>query len=201
MKRSKILAAVVAAAMAVMVLLGASTASATVLCETETFPCSAVYPKGTELKADLTSPSIFEKPNGAEFSRCGKETLVASVANAGGPSTRVMATLNALEFSECTGYSKTVLKTGSLEIEQIPFTNDGTVRATEMEFTFELFGLVHCKWRATSLNLGVLHGGSDPTLNVTLPLEPLSICNGSEYSHWTTTFTLTTPSPLYVKER
>jgi hypothetical protein len=199
MKHLKMLGAAAAAAVALMALLGGSTASATVLCKTETNPCSAVYPAvTTEFKADLASAqSIFELADEEhlEFSRCSKETFTASISNAGSWFSTVVAPVTALEFSECVGFTKSVT-IGSLEVHSIAETNDGTVTVSELEITVNLAG-VDCKWRATNADLGILEGGSDPTLKINLVLARNSACYPESLGRWTATFTFT--SPIYVE--
>lgn len=200
MKDLKMLGAAAAAAMALIGLLGGGTASATVLCKTETNPCSAVYPgEGkTELKADLVSAqSIFEltDPEHLEFSRCPKETFTASISKAGNLFSTVVAPVTALEFSECVGFTKAVT-IGSLEIHSIPETNNGTVTVSELEITVNVSG-ADCKWRAANADLGILEGGSDPTLKINVVLARNSFCYPELLGRWTATFTFT--SPIYVE--
>lgn len=199
MKHLKMLGAAVAAALVLMALLGGGTASATVLCKTETNPCSSVYPgEGTtELKADLVSEqSIFELTDAknTELSWCSEETITASISNAGGLFSKVVAPVTALEF-KCAGFTK-VVTAGSLEFQSIVGTINGTVTVSELEITLNVSG-ADCKWRVTNADLGTLEGGSDPTLKINLVLARNSICYPEFLGRWTATFTFT--SPIYVE--
>jgi len=179
-------------------LLGGSTASATVLCKTETNPCGSIYPLGTTLKGDLTSPfSILELTNfeNTEINRCAKETMTATVSNPGSLTSTAIAS-GALVYSECVGYEKVAVKFGPLEIHSIPGTTNGTVTAGEVEWTVNVAG-VDCKWRTTNADLGTLKGGAAPTLEIKLLMARNSICWPELMTRWTATFTFT--SPIYVE--
>jgi len=192
------LGAAAATSLALMALLGGGSASASVLCKTETNPCSAVYPEKTALKADLISKqSIIEltNPENTELTRCGKETLTATIANPGSLTSTVTATAG-LEYSECVGLAKVALKTGPLEIHYIPGTKNGTVTASEIEWTVNVGG-ADCKWRTSNADLGTLIGGADPTLEIKLLMARNSICYPELMARWTATFTFT--SPIYVE--
>jgi hypothetical protein len=197
MKHLKAQAAAVAAAMTLIALLGASTASSNVLCKTATNPCSSAYPEKTALKADLTSKqSILEltTSENTELTRCGKETLTATITNPGTVATNVIAA-GGLEFSECVGFTKVAVKTGPLEIRSIPGTVNGTIMAGEVEWTVNVVG-ADCKWRTTNADLGTLIGGADPTLEVKL-LFPSGFCYPESMLRWTASFTFT--NPIYVE--
>ncbi|MGN6216564.1 MAG: hypothetical protein ACTHN7_06355 [Solirubrobacterales bacterium] len=205
MKHLKMLGAAAAAAMALMAFLGGGTASATVLCGTETSPCSAIYPgEGTTtLSAHLASKNSIlelvrnETGETTELSRCPVETLTASVINAGGAFSTVVASAG-LESSECVGPSKTVVAFGTLEIHNIPGTTNGTVTAEAVEFTVNVSG-VDCKWRASNVDLGTLKAGKDPELAINILLARNSLCYPEYLLRWTATFTFTSPTPLYVE--
>ncbi|HET9592171.1 MAG TPA: hypothetical protein VFP17_04575 [Solirubrobacterales bacterium] len=197
MKHLKMLGAATAAALTLVALLGGATASANVLCKTETNPCGATYPEKTALKADLISKkSILElsTAENTELSRCGKETLTATITNPGTVATNVTAA-GGLEFSECEGFTKVAVKSGPLEIRSIPGTVNGTVMAGEIEWTVNVAG-ADCKWRTTNADLGTLVGGADPTLEVKL-LFPPAFCYPELMLRWTATFTFT--NPIYVE--
>jgi len=198
MKNLKMLGAAAVAAVTLVALVGGSTASATVLCKTETNPCGSVYPLSTVLKADLSSPlSILELTNfeNTELDRCGKETMTATITNPGSLTSTAFASAG-LEYSECVGYEKVAVKFGPLEIHSIPGTVNGTVTAGEVEWTVNVAG-VDCKWRTTNADLGTLKGGADPTLEIKLLMARNSICWPELMTRWTATFTFT--NPIYVE--
>ena len=181
----------------------ASSASATVLCKTATNPCGSIYPAKTQLEANLTfGESIFELSSGFIFSVCKEEALSAAISNPGGPSTSVTASVNGLKFVKCEGFAKTVLKFGSLKINHIPGTHNGTVVVDEAEWTFIVPGEVDCRWGINNGTVGVLTGGSNPVLHVHMTMPRLFgfPCYGYEEEvRWTSSFTFTAPTPLYVE--
>jgi hypothetical protein len=197
MKRVMIPGAAIAAALMMVAVLGATSASAVVLCKTATNPCTSVYPLETKLTADLVGKSIFERTEvEQEVQRCEKGTLSASTKTQG-TGTPVLATVTGLTLSECVGWSLTVLKPGTLEIRSILGTANGTVTWSGAELTFEALGL-DCRYGVNNLDLGTLTGGTDPTLNINLAFPRVSECPAAA-TRWTASFTFTTPSPLYVE--
>jgi hypothetical protein len=198
MKHLKLFGPALAAAIAMLALVGGGTASATVLCKTATNPCTSAYPLETKLTADLVGKSIFERTNiEMEVTRCEKGTLSASTKTQG-TGTPVLAPVTALTLSECVGSPMTVVKPGTFEIRSIAGTNNGTVTWSGAELTFEWIG-VDCLYAVNNLDLGTLTGGTDQILKVDLvfPRAPGPECISP--TRWTASFTFTTPSPLYVE--
>jgi hypothetical protein len=198
MKRALISGGAVAATLIAVAVLGAASASATVLCKTATNPCTSAYPLETSLTADLVGKSIFERTEvEQEITRCEKGTLGASTKTQG-TGTPVLAPVTGLTLTECVGSPMTVLKPGTLEIRSIPGTHNGTVTWSGAELTFEWIG-VDCLYAINNLDLGTLTGGTDQVLKVNLafPRAPGPLCAAA--TRWTASFTFTTPSPLYVE--
>lgn len=201
MKRALSCGGALAAALIAIAVMGAGSASATVLCNTATNPCVSVYPVETALSADQSSKNsileLVKSGESTELSRCSGEKLAASISNAGSALSPVVASAT-LEPGECEGPPKTTLKFGPLEINHIEGTNDGTVTAGAVEFTVNVSGL-DCKWNASNVNLGTLKGGSDHLLEVNILMARNSICYPEYLLRWTATFTFTSPSTLYVE--
>jgi hypothetical protein len=210
MKYVKMLGLAAVAAMALMAFVGASSASATVLCKTTGSPqpgettgttCAAgwAYSSGQEIHAV----------------NVGNVTLDAKFKNITCTSSTVKGTTNAeegtplggpegtLTFGGC-NCTVTVLHAGTLTIEWIPDSHNGTLRSTGNETTTicTVLGLpVHCTYVTNNTHVGVLAGGTDPTFTASAHI-PVDEANSDgvcpEESTWTATYTVTTPQPLYI---
>jgi hypothetical protein len=176
MKFIKMLGLVAAAAMAAMALVGASSASATVLCKvapTENkCPAGSTYGAGTVIKgttevATLTSP--------AGNVTCHSETE-AKTANAGGAAETVKGEITALSFNNCV---LDPLKTEcTVETNNLPYnaevhwtsgTNNGTLTVEKHAgggnpgATVTCAGVIECTFSNTLFNLPVT-GGNPATV-------------------------------------
>src|SRR5881227_2620158 len=95
-----------AAAMALMGLIGSGTASATELCSTNTSPCTGTkYSSGTTVTAQLKSGTSAVLTNSISNETCKKSTLDMTTTSSGGSGVSVGATMpkvSGMTFSECT---------------------------------------------------------------------------------------------------
>src|SRR6478752_1498045 len=112
MKYAKTLGLAAVAAAALMVFLGASTASATVLCATEPVegspatkgtvcPANFAYPAGTEFHAVLDPGTVSKTTSETFNSECKKSTIKGKTENEGSATETVGITVEALTFEEC----------------------------------------------------------------------------------------------------
>jgi hypothetical protein len=199
MKRLSILMGVLTAALLTLGL-GASSASATVLCKSATNPCTGgTYGKGTVIEATLKSSSSY--PFGAM--NCTEGSMKGEVTNPGGEGTDVVGTFSSVSFSGCGESSTlTVLKPGTFKIKS-PSGGNGTLVWEGFEMTIKPSG-IHCIYsgfgETTTLSL---KGGETASLvasNAVLPRTGGSFVCGSR-AEWTAEYTVTAPKPLYVAEK
>ena len=138
MRYLKMLGLAAVAAAALFAILGAGSASATVLCSTTAEPCPAgqKWPVGTTL--DWSVPSgkqiALVDTEGGELDKCSTSTLQWTITNAGSATTTVTGENEGTTWGSCTFPTKT-LTLGKTEIHKIAGTSNGTV--TE-EGTFEV---------------------------------------------------------------
>jgi hypothetical protein len=202
----KRLGLVVAASAALSALLGAGTASATVLCDSalSTSGCTTTsnqYPAGTEIAAGLISGSsaILETTGGTTLVTCSGSGIAGKTSNAGSSTETVKAQISSLSWSGCTQTVKTLVL-GELEVHHIAGTDNGTVTGKSTQVTVNgIFGESCVYGTGAASDLGTLRGGALPqiTVNTILPL----ISGGAfcpKEARWTVTYTITKPTPLYV---
>ena len=201
------LAAVVAAAL--MAFVGASSASATVLCKTTptagTCPPGQAYEAGTEIHA--VNVGTVKLDTTFKNVECSGSTVKGVTSNEGGPTETVTGpeASAALTFTGC-NCTVNVLKPGTLEIHLIEGTNNGTLTSNGAEVTVScstLFGTVHCIYETTNDSIGDLTASATSTSaaifhsTAVINRKPTAaIC--SEESTWTATYEVTSPKPLYV---
>jgi hypothetical protein len=217
MKYVKMLGLAAVAAAALMAFVGASSASATVLCKVEgtgtptgtTCPAEKAYPAGTEIHAVNTSTAILE---GEPFNiECKKSTVKGKTNNEGSATETVSGPIEVLTFEECGTSTVTVLKKGTLEIHWInpvdeggkeTGSHDGTLTASGQEVTTEtstIFGKVHCIFVTQNADLGTLKGGNPASFTANAIISKIStnaLC--PEPGRWTASYEVTTPKPLFV---
>jgi hypothetical protein len=104
MKYVKMLGLAAIAAMALSAVAGASTASATELCSTNTSPCSGtMYPVGTEIKAELKAGGAGAViTNNITNWTCKKSAISGKTTTTGSATETVLGQITALTFTECT---------------------------------------------------------------------------------------------------
>ena len=160
MKYVKVLGLAAVAAMALMAFLGASTASATVLCKTQlTSGCAAAgwaYPSGTLISASLEASATLETTGGTPIVTCETGLVEGSTTNAGSSADTVDGNLSKLEFGGCTR-TVDVLNKGSLEVHWISGTDNGTVTSKSAEVTINTpFGNCVYGTAATGTHIGTI---------------------------------------------
>jgi len=200
------LAAIVAAAM--MAIVGAGTASATVLCKTNTTPCGSIYPAGTELHAVLESgtKATLKPETEIATTTCEESTVLADIEKAGSKEETVKGPITTLTFGKCNNTVK-VLKPGTLELHWIPGTMNGTLTASgfEVEVVASLVKCVYAGSITSGLTLtgGVITPGNKATLDVVNAKVPLKsgfegLCGKNGI--WNGVYEVTSPAPLWVAE-
>jgi hypothetical protein len=205
MKNLKMLGLLAVAAAALMALIGASTASATVLCKNnlKTSSCSEPYAAETFLHGVLEGTTTFEMTNAEVLGTCTQSTFQMRVENAGGAETPVSGPIPSFTWGikgeGCNQITET-LRNGRLEITHISNTDDGTVKGINTEVTLAIFGTDCIYGMGTGTDIGTLTGGSPATLDVNAVLneqEPKRFLCPDDI-RWTGSYEVTSPSPLYV---
>jgi hypothetical protein len=212
MKYAKILGLAAIAAMAIMAFVGASSASATVLCKTTLVEgCAAAkwdYPAGTEIHAVLvenTEAKLENLSGSTIYAHCSESTLQGTTANTGSSTETVSGSGVVTWGAKNVGCSTTVdtLENGTLEVHYGE-KGDGVVTGKGVVVTVELFG-VTCAYgtAATGTKLGTLtepaSSTADTVIDANAEVEKKSggfLCPSE--TRWTAEYTITSPVPLYV---
>lgn len=188
-----VLAAVFAVALMVA---GAGTASATVICKTKTSPCGSPYPKGTVFKSELTPGTTAVLKAGFATFECTEGHGTVETTTNGSATETVKGLTKTLSFGGCNGEVK-VLKTGTGEIHWTSKTS-GSFTTEGTEVTGSTLG-VSCVYGGTISSGITLNGGEKPTIviNAKIPLISGGILCGNPAT-MTASLTVTEPTPLYV---
>ena len=207
MKHLKMLGLAAVASAALMALVGASSASAAVLCKTETDPCNSLVKKTETVSAQLMANKEALINISSKFApvECKQSTIAGKVAKEGGKGNVPEVTVETLSFTQCS-CEVLVMKDGTYYVSHIVGTPNGTPFGTGQELTFQcntiLFGKVKCMYLTNNTPLGELQGANPAILavNAELPLVAGSsgLCR-AEGGIWTGKYEVTTPKPLYVE--
>jgi hypothetical protein len=209
MKYLKMLALAAVAAGALMAFIGASTASAAVICSTTADPCPAgqKWPAETHIKFTAIG-SLLLKETGASgntLDTCTGGTVAGKLTNAGGAGVTATGPVETLTWSGCSLPTNTLVK-GKLEVKKIAGTSNGTIVADgEFQVTINTVFFGSCIYGVTSGNsLGDLtegkgqtatEGGEPAIFHANAVAERFSGSNVvcPETSNWTGTYQLTEP--------
>jgi hypothetical protein len=192
-------------ALAATAIAGAASASATVLCKTNTTPCSEKYSAGIQIKADSASGTTVKLVNaeGGAVNSCSSGALTSPTENVGGATETVRSALSTsgLTWSSC-AWPMTTVKAGEFEIHWISGGVNGTLTLKGLEITMDTgapFGTCSYTSLKAGSHAGTITGGLTPTLDVFAFLEKTSgICPSGV--RWQGTYTVTSPTPLYVRD-
>jgi len=160
MKYLKMLGLAVVAVTALMAVVGAGTASATVLCDSTTTPCAQKWAANTQLEFEVVpgTEGIWETTGGQVIAACSEGELKGT-PTAGGASATVKMPVQASDWdwvsSSCTVQANT-LEGGELEIHAISGSDNGTVTATGFNFTTTAFGASCIYGFAKATDIGTL---------------------------------------------
>ncbi len=155
----KMLGLAAVAAVALMALAGAGSASATVLCHKAETPCSQKWSKGTEPEFVVrpgTKARWASEPT--TVMECSSGDLKGSVTSAGGSSETVKIPLSTFSWTSCSPASSSTLEAGELEVHSISGSANG--RVTLKGFTDRMentpFGTCVYTSGSTGIDLGTL---------------------------------------------
>ena len=201
MKYVKMLGLAAIAAAALMAFVGASTASATVLCKNNSNTTTCSEPWGAvTVKAEQTKTIKLDTT--FKTVECGKSTIEGP-ASAGSSTTTVSGPIEAskLTWGECNCTVNTI-KGGTLEVHSVAGTDNGTLTSNGAEVTVScstIFGNVHCIYVTENDDMGTLVGGNPATFEGSVSVRRLptsGLC--SEEATWTPAYKVTAPAPLFV---
>ena len=213
MKYAKMLGLAAVAAAALMAFVGASSASATVLCKTNPVaektgtvcPSSWAYGANTTIHAVLKAGTKAKLVTSFKTIECSKSTVHGDTTNEGSATETVDGPITILTFEECNCEVVEVKKPGSLEIHWIENSHNGTLTSSGAEVTTicsSVFGKVHCVYTTNETHLGVLDGGAPAIMTIKNAKIPVDAANSDklcpEKSEWTAEYEVTEPNPLYV---
>jgi hypothetical protein len=168
MKSVKMLGLAAVAAAALMAFVGASTASATVLCSTTTTPCNSVVPVGTKIGFESEGSILLKETGGETLETCKKSKITAELTSAGSSSTTPTGPISTLDWEECT-FATTTIEKGKLEVTgPLTGTSNGTVKSDaeiRVTFSFPFFG--SCVFGVPAgVSLGTLTEGNPATIDI-----------------------------------
>lgn len=198
MKYVKMLGLLALAAAALMAFV--ATASAT----------TATSPKGTTYTSTVIGGTeghaILHDTNGLGITIECNSTVETKVEKHGTGVT-VSGNIIGLGWSNCTNnWSVTTLKPGSLEIHNIPGTENGTVTSSGAEVTTEQSSTkLHCIYSTSATDIGTLTSttvtGGNATLDISATIPRTGgrsgiLCGAS--GTWTGSYKIATPGTLYI---
>ena len=213
MKYVKMLGLAAVAAMVLMAFLGASSASATVLCKTPntTTDCKESawhYPTNTVIDSSLEETASLETTGGTVLDTCKGGTVKGKTTNTGSSTETVDGFIEQLTWSECTKTTNSLHNAnpategtfGTLEIHWISNTDNGTVTGKNTRVTINtIFGSCTYGTEAGGNHIGTLTAGSMGTLHIEATIPLISgggLCPPS--GRWTGSYTITEPEPIYI---
>jgi len=197
MKHTKILGLSAVAAMALMALVGATTASATAL-----YSGTTKLGAGTTTKWSLAA-SLIKESGSTTLETCTGSAIIWNTSNAGSATETVKGNISSFAWTGCTNETIT-LANGTLEIHWIPGTINGTVTGTGSKVTVNgIFG-VSCVYGTNNTTLGTLVGSTTGAATLAISTEVPLIEGGflcPNPARWTANYTITSPTPLHVTEK
>ena len=146
----------------------------------------------------MNGSTKFES-GGSALVTCTGGTLKAKTENAGTNREPVKAPVETLSWSGCSQTTTTV-KTGTLEIEQIEGTENGTVVGKNTEVTLGILGTSCTYGFGEESDLGTLTGNESPAIDISTEIPKTAggaTCPASV--KWVAEYKLTELSPLYVE--
>lgn len=189
MKHLKMFVLAAIAALGLMALGGAGTASATTLF---TDPAHTIhYPAGTELHLTLVPGTSFRQTPGT----CTQSTIKAATTNTTG--TVISATVSVFDHGVCNETTDTVAN-GSLEIKFTSGSN-GEVTGKGNSLTSTIFGGSCTYGTGSGTKLGTLTGGSEPVLAINATVSKVAggfLCPST--TGWHGEFFITSPHAVYI---
>lgn len=206
MKHVKMLGLAAAAAMACTALLGAGSASATVLCKEWKRPCpkGQDYGEGTRVQATLETgtTSVFKTTTGTLLGTCTGSTMEGETTNTGGAAEPVTGNIDGFWFEGCSKATNVIVN-GRFEIKYIgPDTFGGlTVKETQVTVNSIVGSCVYGPGEGFYIGTITSANGVTPTLDAKVTLPKVSgafLCPSQAV--WEASYEITEPHPVYFKK-
>lgn len=211
MKHVKMLGLAAVAAMALMAVVGAGTASATELCSTNTSPCTGtMYPSGTKIESKLKAGATALLTNNITNVTCKKSTVTGSTTSTGSSTETVLGTISALTFTECTNSFGENCTASAInlpykgEIHTTEAASNGNGKLTVSSSgkgnpgaTVVCGALINCTFTTALATLHV--AGGNPAVATASKISLLrsgGFCPKEAF--WDAEYEVTTPKPLFV---
>jgi len=174
-----------------MAVLGAGSASATVLCKVASNPCpvESRYVAGTAIDASLEAGrSLLFESGTTAIDTCTASTLQTKTTNTGSSTESVLLKVEAFSIINCVMTSDTTTL-GEMQIHWISGTNNGTLTAKGTS------GIAaNCNWNLKEwTTIGAIKGGNPAKIEFSMPITQICWWNRMTAIH-----TITSPKPLYV---
>ncbi|HET9197591.1 MAG TPA: hypothetical protein VFN92_04965 [Solirubrobacterales bacterium] len=204
MKHLKTLAIAGMTAAFLTVLLGAGSASATVLCKKNVIPCQeADYPANTtfHMTLEAETSSVFRDTTKNVVGTCTTSTIEGTTSNTGAAGKPVEGPLKALTFGGCAS-ATAVIELGKFQIHYVAGTNTlGALTLVGTKVTISsVFG--SCVYGSgAGVEIGELTGGAPAKADINTVVTKISgsfICPTSIV--WEAKYVVTVPEPLYFKD-
>ncbi len=201
MKYLKMIGLAAIAAAALTAFLGAGTASATVLCETNvTSNCGTGWhvKSGTALNFSAEGSTTLTGPFGEVIATCTGSNVSGNTTNTGSGNETVKGNITSLTFSGCNRpVHVNTATTGTLEVHNIANSDNGTVTSndTTVSITNVPF-LGTCRFLTNNTDIGKLTGSlTQPTFDIaaTIPSH-----NGCPSGTWEGSYVYTGATPFIV---
>jgi hypothetical protein len=188
--------ALIALAMAMAALAGAATASATVL-----EVAGAVKNEEVQIEASLKAgTSLILATTGGGFMNTCSSSRVSGHSSSPYIGTTVSGPVSTLSFSSCTEGPVVVDAAGSLSVERIGTTTNGTVRSSGAKVTVpSTLGTLTCQTAVGGTDIGTLTGVASG--KATIDINAVLNCGFFLPSaKWEGTYTVTSPEGLGVTD-
>jgi hypothetical protein len=183
------------AAFAALGVFGVGTASATILCTDA--GCGTVYKAGTAIELTLGSgTSARLTSGGSTIATCTGSMAKGTTSSESG--TPLTGTISSLTWSGCSQTTHTVTN-GSLSIEWISETLNGTVVGSGTQVTVQIFGVSCTYGTGEGTHLGTLTGGEAPLLKIATTVTKTAggfLCPGT--AGWDAEYVATEPHAVFV---
>lgn len=196
------LAGLAAVAALLLTMLLGGTASATVLCKTNTNPCTPdAYGVGTVSESALKAGTKSVLKTGVATVECSESTLGVQETNGGGPTSEVVGSVSTLTFGSCS-CPVTVLSKGTVKVAWTSGTNNGNVTSEGTEVR-AVCGGITCNYGGTVKENFTLQGGEGAVWKVAEAVLNKQAGSGflcSATAKWSAEYAVSSPSPLDVEE-
>jgi len=198
MKYLKMLGLVAVAAAALMAFVGASTASATVICSTTTTPCNSLWPNNSTVDFSLVNSALLKEPGpeGSTINTCTESTVKGTLTQ--GTSTTVTKGAVAKEnltWGKC-NFPTTTTVGGTLTISNITGSSNGTVKGDGFRVTMNTFFFGTCIYgTGEGGHLGVITEGNPGIFHAEAVVLKQEGSGGlcPEKAEWNATYQVTEP--------